>query len=125
MSAGNGYGSRIEQVDGIEQNTQERLYHATRIDFTEQKMKIIVNLLCLAQLVLVLHGISRHGFPNINDNEFWLVVLISIVPLAVFGERILHRNESNDSKSLIGLEIEARKAKLRREIDELKSGDKS
>jgi hypothetical protein len=125
MSAGNGYGSKTNKGDGIELNTLERLYHFTRIDLTEQRMKIIVNLLCLAQLVFIGQEMARHGFPSINDNDFWIALVIMIVPLAVFFERILGRNLPAESKSLIGLEIEARKAKLRREIDELNSQNKN
>ena len=88
-------------------------------------MKIIVNLLCLAQLVFIGQEMARHGFPSINDNDFWIALVIMIVPLAVFFERILGRNLPAESKSLIGLEIEARKAKLRREIDELNSQNKN
>lgn len=88
-------------------------------------MQLIVNLLCFVQLVLVGQALSRHGFPDVTEKEFSLVLAVLIVPIAVFLERIIVRKQSSESKSLIGLEIEARKAKLRREIEELNSQSKS
>ncbi|MBD1210584.1 MAG: hypothetical protein H9535_19305 [Ignavibacteria bacterium] len=63
---------------------------------------------------------SRHGFPSVDDNEFWLVLVITAVPIALLLERLLARNSAADAASLLSLEIEARKAKLRKQIEETK-----
>lgn len=84
-------------------------------------MIYLVNVLAIIQFLLIFWGLLE---TNLSKDDVWIAILVGSVlfglPLAILCERMNTTHTLNETDSLFGLFVEARKAKLRNEIEKLK-----
>jgi hypothetical protein len=88
-------------------------------------MRLIVAILAVAQAVLVGWLIFKDGFPDWDNSAFFFGLVAVTLPPVVLANLFFDRPSRGGADSLIGLEIEARKAELRKRIGDLKGKDRS
>ncbi|QGW75978.1 hypothetical protein GPJ81_04595 [Pseudomonas alkylphenolica] len=78
-------------------------------------------LLNLGQLAFVAAMLLGKGMPSVDDGDFWIFLLLTVVPVASIMALIRGRYREGAPKSLLALYLARRRLEEQRRIDELSS----
>lgn len=83
-------------------------------------MKTLTILFNLGQLVFVAAMLLEKGMPSIDDGDFWIFLLLTVVPVASIIALVRSRYLEGAPKSLLALYFLRRRLEEERRIAELK-----